>query len=192
MTTNRVSTNAGWVRAKSLPRGPSGRALCRWCQTEVEPPRRTFCSEECVHEHRIRSDPGYLRAKVYERDKGKCSNCGFEAAEAEERIRSLHRTLLKTAYNSQKYTQLTQALRDLVNPLEQKGFDVTLRYGSLRLTTLWNADHTVPVIEGGGECSLDGLRTLCIACHKKETADLRKRLATKTRKKKSQTKRKKK
>jgi len=42
---------------------------------------------------------------------------------------------------------------------------------------LWQMDHVVPVIEGGGECGLDNLRTLCIACHKAETAALAKRRA---------------
>ena len=42
---------------------------------------------------------------------------------------------------------------------------------------LWQADHIVPVVEGGGECTLDNLRTLCTACHNVETAALRKRLA---------------
>ena len=42
---------------------------------------------------------------------------------------------------------------------------------------LWQADHIVPVIEGGGECTLDNLRTLCTSCHNAETAALRKRLA---------------
>jgi len=39
----------------------------------------------------------------------------------------------------------------------------------------WQVDHIVPVIEGGGECGLDGLRTLCTECHKKETAALARR-----------------
>ena len=42
---------------------------------------------------------------------------------------------------------------------------------------LWQADHIVPVIEGGGECGLDNYRTLCTACHKAETAKLAKRRA---------------
>jgi 5-methylcytosine-specific restriction enzyme A len=42
---------------------------------------------------------------------------------------------------------------------------------------LWQADHIVPVIEGGGECGLDNYRTLCTACHKQETAALAKRRA---------------
>jgi 5-methylcytosine-specific restriction endonuclease McrA len=42
---------------------------------------------------------------------------------------------------------------------------------------LWQVDHIKPVIEGGGECGLDGLRTLCTGCHKAETAALRKRMS---------------
>lgn len=41
----------------------------------------------------------------------------------------------------------------------------------------WEADHIVPVIEGGGECDLTNLRTLCLPCHRKETAALAKRRA---------------
>jgi 5-methylcytosine-specific restriction endonuclease McrA len=40
-------------------------------------------------------------------------------------------------------------------------------------------DHIVPVIEGGGGCGLDNLRTLCRKCHVEETAALRKRMAAK-------------
>jgi len=42
---------------------------------------------------------------------------------------------------------------------------------------LWQADHILPVIEGGGLCGLDGYRTLCTACHKSETAQLAARRA---------------
>ena len=41
----------------------------------------------------------------------------------------------------------------------------------------WEADHIVAVIEGGGECGLDGFRTLCLDCHHKETAELARRRA---------------
>ena len=36
---------------------------------------------------------------------------------------------------------------------------------------LWDADHILPVKEGGGQCGLDNLRTLCIKCHKQVTKD---------------------
>jgi 5-methylcytosine-specific restriction endonuclease McrA len=41
----------------------------------------------------------------------------------------------------------------------------------------WQADHTTPVAEGGGLCGLEGYRTLCTPCHKRETAALAKRRA---------------
>lgn len=36
----------------------------------------------------------------------------------------------------------------------------------------WDVDHIVPVIEGGGQCGLEGLRTLCHPCHKAVTREL--------------------
>ncbi len=40
----------------------------------------------------------------------------------------------------------------------------------------WDADHIVPVAEGGGECDLSNMRTLCLRCHRAATAELRRRL----------------
>jgi 5-methylcytosine-specific restriction enzyme A len=42
--------------------------------------------------------------------------------------------------------------------------------------SLWDADHVVPVAEGGGQCDLSNMRTLCIQCHAAATAALRNRL----------------
>jgi hypothetical protein len=36
----------------------------------------------------------------------------------------------------------------------------------------WEADHIVPVCKGGGLCGIEGYRTLCLPCHKKNTAKL--------------------
>lgn len=44
-------------------------------------------------------------------------------------------------------------------------------------TSDWEMDHIVPVAEGGGLCGLDGYRTLCVPCHKIESAKLAARLA---------------
>ena len=49
-----------------------------------------------------------------------------------------------------------------------------LRAGSRM--SLWDADHIVPVVEGGGECDLQNIRTLCLKCHRTVTAELRARL----------------
>jgi 5-methylcytosine-specific restriction endonuclease McrA len=42
--------------------------------------------------------------------------------------------------------------------------------------SLWDADHIVPVAEGGGQCDLSNMRTLCLRCHGEATAALRERL----------------
>jgi len=57
------------------------------------------------------------------------------------------------------------------------GLDTVAAKPKGRTGHLWQADHIVPVIEGGGECDLQNMRTLCTACHQKATAALRKRMA---------------
>ncbi len=142
----------GFADRSALEKGANGRPLCRWCQLEVPARRFTFCSDWCVHEWKLRTDPGYLREKVLARDHGVCALCRVDAAAAFldlKRARGAHRLKLLD------------------------------RWGLKRLNrkTLWDADHIVPVVEGGGECDLDNIRTLCILCHRRETLALRRRLA---------------
>lgn len=33
----------------------------------------------------------------------------------------------------------------------------------------WQADHIIPVIDGGGACGLDNFQTLCTSCHQLKT-----------------------
>jgi len=47
----------------------------------------------------------------------------------------------------------------------------------------WEMDHILPVVEGGGGCDCTGYRTLCIPCHKAETAKLAARRAAARKKK---------
>jgi 5-methylcytosine-specific restriction endonuclease McrA len=138
----------GWVEQRSLPKGANGRTLCRWCNLEVPKGRVTFCSAWCVEEWRLRSDPGYLREKVLERDHGICAGCGLDCLHAERELKRLRRAARLKA-------------------LLAWG----LRAGSRK--SLWDAHHIVPVVEGGGECDLDNIRTLCLKCHRAATAELR-------------------
>ena len=149
----RKLADAGVVKRRTLPLGPNGRPLCRWCQMEIlATRRRTFCSDYCVHQWRLRSDPGYLRDQVYLRDKGMCAECGLDTV---------------AAYRELKRSR--GAARE--EALEMWGMrNVTAR------RSLWDADHIVPVAEGGGECDLENLRTLCLMCHREATAELRRRM----------------
>lgn len=150
MSTSRAMTG-GWVDRKAIPRGPNGRGICRWCSLEVPRGRFTFCSAYCVHEWKLRSQPAYLREMVLKRDHGVCSECGVDTIAAYRK--------LKFSRGSSRTSQL-----------EHWG----LRKRSRK--SLWDADHIKPVAEGGGECDLDNVRTLCLRCHRSATQQLRARL----------------
>ncbi len=131
--------SGGWVgRKKRLP--------CRWCGAVVPPRRRTFCSAACVHEWKLRTDPGYLREQVFLRDKGVCAACGLDTE-------ALRKDKRKLDFNARR-----QFEKD---------------WGGRR--HLWDADHILPVVEGGGECDLANMRTLCLKCHHEVTAELQRR-----------------
>ncbi len=118
----------GWVPRHSIPRGANGRGLCRWCNLEVPPRRFTFCSAYCVHEWRLRTQPRYLREQVYARDRGVCSVCGIDS---DVELRRLRRS--RGAKRAEQ--------------MARWGLKTRLR------KSLWDADHIVPVIEGGGSAT---------------------------------------
>jgi 5-methylcytosine-specific restriction protein A len=149
----RVLAEAGRAVGAGGEVGPHGGALCRWCRMEIlAKRRRTFCSDFCVHQWRLRSDPGYLRDQVFARDRGVCALCETDTVAA--------------------YAELKRSRgRAREEALEVWGMKSV---GARR--SLWDADHMRPVAEGGGECDLENLRTLCLPCHREVTADLRRRL----------------
>jgi 5-methylcytosine-specific restriction enzyme A len=140
----------GWVDRKAVPRGPNGRGLCRWCSLEVPRGRYTFCSEFCVHEWKLRSQPAYLREQVFLRDRGICSACAIDTTREAQKLR---------------YARGENRVALLVH--------WGLRRRSRK--SLWDADHIVPVIEGGGECDLENMRTMCLRCHRQATLELKRR-----------------
>ncbi len=142
----------GRVKASALPKSEAGRTLCRWCAVEVPKGRRSFCSSACVHAWRLRTSPAYLRAAVLQRDHGVCARCTVDTLAAYR--------LLRRARGERRWELLR-----------------TWGLDRLDRKSLWDADHVVPVAEGGGQCDLANLRTLCIHCHRVMTAALRKRMA---------------
>jgi len=141
----------GWADRDTLAKGPTGRNLCRWCNLEVPKGRSTFCSAYCVEEWRLRTDPGYLREKVLERDKGICSACGTDCIATWAHLKRSRGTTRLKLYKEWGVTKSRKSL--------------------------WDADHIVPVVEGGGECDLANIRTLCLKCHRAATIELRRRRA---------------
>jgi 5-methylcytosine-specific restriction protein A len=131
---------------------PSIRPLCRWCKSPVAGRRRTFCSDACVHEWRLRSSTSYLRDCVFARDRGVCALCGLDTVK-------LRRSILRMSFGARM-----RELRAMI----ARG---ALTRGR---KSWWEADHIVAVVEGG-DSNLENLRTLCIGCHRAVTKELRAR-----------------
>ena len=148
----RISDRSGWVDPKKLPQGPNGRALCRWCNKEVPVGCRTFCSDVCVDNHKILTQPSYVRQKLFNRDKGICAQCGLDTIALEARLKAVPTQERYKATYTQEYPEWARKR--------------TWTYYGI---SLWEADHITPIVEDGGECGLEGYRTLCAPCHRIET-----------------------
>ena len=128
---------------------------CRFCNKIVYPPRRTMCSKECAHELRLRTSGKYLRNFTYKRDKGICNLC-------------------KTDTKIISQTALILLNNNLVEE-----FDIFLKLNRISKKRkiwkkkngggLWDADHIITVKDGGGQCGMNNIQTLCIKCHKNKT-----------------------
>jgi 5-methylcytosine-specific restriction protein A len=148
----------GRVDPASLPKGPSGRALCRFCGNEVPPSRVTFCSPACVRGWKVRTDKAFARRMVFRRDKGVCALCGTDCVGWLKTLREEWRGI--RADGDMERRKRNEASFRSSNP------------DFFRRESLWDADHVVPVVDGGGGCGLENLRTLCLFCHRKVTAEL--------------------
>ena len=163
MSTHRVNPRAGRVDPKHLPQGPHGRALCRACGVEVPSRRRTFCSGSCADDWSVRNNPGLMRKRVFQRDKGVCAICGVDT--------SVLGMVLAAEWDRVKMARTAPERR------ERQAFRQRYRWFFSR-SRYWDADHIKPVSEGGGECSLENMRTLCVPCHQEVTRELAKRTAS--------------
>ncbi len=144
MSNKRVG-KGGWI--------DDGKKLeaCRECGGSIpKGRRRTFCSDACVDRWKLKTQPAYVRFKVFERDHGVCALCGADTE---------------------------QMLKEARATWEEERRAGRRRWWDRPPSTAWEADHIIPVCEGGGECDLDNYRTLCVPCHKAETAKLAARRA---------------
>jgi 5-methylcytosine-specific restriction endonuclease McrA len=146
---------------------------CRGCGRPVPKGRRNWCGEACIEEMRVRNWPGHARVKVLERDGGICAGCGRDCPALERRLKSFAKSMYEfgALMGEEKISgyRRHERIRKWLN-----------RFGLHLGDSLWQADHIVPVVEGGGGCGLDNLRTLCVPCHKRETRELARRRARRT------------
>lgn len=155
MSKRRRSSVSVQDRELGWEKGPNGRRLCRFCRIEVPPNRKTFCSSACIHNWKLRSNGKYLRKFLYERDLGKCALCKKDTRYQKIRIED-------AAFEAKSRSSLLWE-KDSSYIQFLKNESLTVKEAK---KTLWQADHIIPVSFGGGECGLEGYRTLCLKCHK--------------------------
>jgi hypothetical protein len=141
-------------------KGPNGRRLCVWCGNEVPKNRRNWCSQECVTAMQIEHWPAEWRRNVLYRDGWICQVCGFNGRIVEAILHHLRWDHELDHYGNEQHMAAWRWYRQ---HLAELGFTPGLDY--------MQADHIVPIIEGGNN-KLENGRTLCIPCHKSATAEL--------------------
>ncbi|ERM99888.1 DNA annealing helicase and endonuclease ZRANB3 isoform X1 [Amborella trichopoda] len=140
--------------------------LCKLCQKlctghlskEPEFFEDLFCNLCCYEEYRIRTSQQALREALFQIEQGVCTNCKLDCHKLVKCIKPLSVNtrrdyVQKAAPNVAKHKSLLDKL--IHEPVEGNA---------------WHADHIVPVYKGGGECTLENMRTLCVACHSEVTA----------------------
>lgn len=125
---------------------------CTWCGQPVPRGRQTWCGQQCVDAYRTEHDWGWVRSRVFDRDRGVCRLCGADTMR-------IHRLVVLAQMESW----------DLY--LYVCAFYSGLGFGKFLMMDQWQADHIVPRVRGGSN-DLSNLRTLCVPCHKGVTAEL--------------------
>ena len=152
------------VLSRDLPRTPGA---CSWCGGPC-PRGLKYCSAACRDEANIRASGVEVERLVFARDRGVCAACGMDChwlRSELDRIRDANKQWCWRDGGSTAHGPLF--LGGSWGPWRP-----ACSYGRL-----WEADHIMPVVLGGGVCGLSNYRTLCLRCHKAESAALARRRA---------------
>lgn len=174
-----MHTTRRWGTSRDFPqppgKGPNGRRFCRMCHQEVGKGRRTFCSEKCVDAYWVRVSGQEVRRQVYLRDHGICSACGIDAAKLERIARWARWHLQDISRWHRKDGSGFFII--CVWIVQRRVLDGMEGNWSWQGNCLWQPDHILPVVDGGGMCGLSNYRTLCSPCHLAVTTVGRRALA---------------
>lgn len=173
---------------KAGKRGRHGRGLCRMCGREVPRGRYSWCGPKCVARW-ARTGAGMPRGVVWLRDEGVCGDCGIDTNGLWDDLKRVadkhvgHRDHWNEKCCTRKAMRTVRSgfLGPYQRPMQARTAEcpAIAFLGAVRNHgSLWEADHIVPIAEGGVH-ALSNLRTLCIWCHRKATRALTARLAEK-------------
>ncbi len=178
------------ITSRDLPprrKNEDGKYICRWCGG-ICPGRRTgWCSQKCIDEYWLLANPATLRHRTFERDKGVCAKCGLDTELLKWILHALSGGDIKARdghyysinYHGRTDTPIFHGYDMQWKPEDAKWLLEIIGAERGGQRQYWDADHILPISEGGGCCGLDNIQTLCIGCHKEETRELHRRLKRK-------------
>lgn len=189
------------VTSKSLGvfKNKEGQALCKWCLSVVEHPRRFWCSDHCSWQFELLKN---CPKQVFYKYEGKCSVCRTDVVKLQNTLNEIW-NLYHEADSLRQKLERSQTIEDefpskssdywkmkkadvnmyqtiMVNLSEIAGQYPSwlkhLRNGLFRPKhyKAFEIDHVRPICEGG-TTTTDNLRLLCGACHCRTTAELEER-----------------
>jgi hypothetical protein len=156
--------------------------------------RRTFCCDNCVRDFLLaKGGSADVRRYVGLRDNGICACCGRDCLKTEQTLDRLANRWGKDSRRVDTAKRVLAALgckyaADAIRRGRSMKAGWSWVYGWLLTRcgwsaaqssdvtkSTWQADHIVPLIEGGGS-GMENLRTLCVPCHGRQTAGLARRM----------------
>lgn len=145
----------------------SGERVCLFCCTAYDDATRRmldhpFCTEVCLQAYRARVDSGAARSQLARLERGRCQLCGVDAHALWEEVKRMPDVHARRRRLEREEWGTARLIAQIAADPREGLF--------------WQADHIVPVAEGGGEADMSNYRTLCTPCHAKETSKLRVRL----------------
>lgn len=138
---------------------------CCWCNVnDIKPPKRRYCSENCVSSGWFYANPQVPKCKMWifiNRQKCMCIGCGQDyQEEITKRI-----NIVRDRYDKFKKTY----------PEDSDYWSEPVTYHSVGDNTghIWQVDHIVPLFKGGHGLDLDNIQVLCTECHRRKTTEER-------------------
>jgi len=167
--------SGGWERWPVRKTLDGAIYLCRWCAKPLKGGSNTsYCSPECQHEIEVRCIWKVLAYNIYLRDGCKCQKCGLNIDDLEKFFSWYRKTF-------RKYSSVIPGSDSAYGSVAQQQHwpfpDVLRRDLGFPENHSYEINHIVALVEGGAPLDPDNLETLCVPCHKKHTAALRRRLA---------------